>query len=193
MHIIYFAAIVWDYYKIHILIAVALMTGIGYYVHHLVTAKDIVSSGMLLNVDTVEHSSDVDKLKQDFLGQLNVNTQKYEPYFLYIDGEYMKEYGQRPLESTEENPIPIFIDMSQCKTITDFRLYYGIDAKMDCSTTGVKQSIFILRHIPLHSLLQKCTLSEHPLTHTCIHTPFSLLDQPANILVLLHSNIYFLF
>ena len=192
---------IWDYYKIHILIALALLTGIGYYVHHLVTAKDMVLSGMLLNVDALEHRNDIDKLKQEILEHLKVDTQKYdvdfidsytltgdvasdyetqqavivqlgagsldftispleymqnytyqncfydfrdllseeqfkkyEPYFLYIDGEYMKEYGQRSLESSEENPIvlpdftrpedmedpiPVLIDLSQCKTITD--------------------------------------------------------------------------
>ena len=192
---------VWDYYKIHILVALALIAGISYYVHHLVTAKDIALSGMLLNVDALEHRDDIEELKQDILRQLKIDTdkyelnfidgykltgnaatdydtqqaifvqlgagsldftispleymqyyayqdcfydlrdllseeqlQKYEPYFLYVDGEYMKEYEQRSNESSEEtpivlpdftnpkdmkDPIPVFIDLSQCKTITD--------------------------------------------------------------------------
>ena len=192
---------IWDYYKIHIIIALFLVIGVSYYVHHLVTAKDSVLSGMLLNIDSLEHEEDINKLKLDILKQLKVDTQKYElnfidnytltgdsasdyatqqavftqlgagfldftispleymqnyayqkcfydlrnvlsaeqikkyePYFLYIDSEYIKEYEQQVLKSSEESPlvlpdftkpedmkdpIPVFIDLSQCKTITD--------------------------------------------------------------------------
>lgn len=192
---------VWDYYKIHIIVALALVTGISYYVHHLVTAKDDVLSGMLLNVDTALHQNDIDNLKQEMLERLEVDTkkyeigfienytltgdaasdyetqqavfvqlgagnldfiispiehmqnyayqdcfhdlrdllseeqlQKYEPYFLYVDGNFLEQYNQHSMEASEENPIelpdfkkpedmedpiPVLIDLSQCETITN--------------------------------------------------------------------------
>lgn len=190
----------WEYYKIHTFIILFLTIIVGYFIHHLVTAKDTVLSGLFLNAHSLETEVNVDDWGQEFLELKKIDTEeyevtfldsytlsgddttdyeieqaiwvqvgagaidfmvspldyvtdyayqdyycdlrtifseeqieKYEQYFLYVDGEVIKEIDELSQDLNNEvnvtlpdatkpeemkDPIPVFIDMSQCEEIT---------------------------------------------------------------------------
>ncbi len=191
----------WEYYKIHTFIVLVLVIGVGYFIHHLITAKDTVLSGLFLNAYSLKTEVNVADWGQEFLELKEIDTEeyevtfidrymlsdndatdyevkqaiwvqvgagaidfmvspleyitdyayqdyycdlrtilseeqieKYEQYFLYVDSAVIKEIAKlsqdldndvdvalpdaaKPEEM--ENPIPVFIDLSQCEEISE--------------------------------------------------------------------------
>lgn len=72
----------WEYYKIHTLIVLVLVIGVGYFIHHLVTAKDTVLSGMFLNAYSLNDEVNVNDWGQEFLKLKEFDTEEYNVSFI---------------------------------------------------------------------------------------------------------------
>lgn len=87
-------------------------------------------------VSPIEHL--IDFAYQEYYADLTMilseeQIKKYEPYFLYVDGAVIEEMAAAPADSPLDNielpdpakpetmkePIPVFIDMTQCQKLTD--------------------------------------------------------------------------
>ena len=191
---------IWDYYKLPIIAFLFIGTLVGCFINELLSKKETVLSGLLLNTSNTDNK--IDDLEQDFLKTLKLDSddyevsfidnytltgdagvdyevsqavfvqmsagfndftisplkymqnyayqdcyrdlrtvlskeqiEKYEPYFLYIDADYMEKLNKqiKEDESTEttelpdfkkpedmKDPVPVLIDLSSFDTITKY-------------------------------------------------------------------------
>ncbi len=123
------AAYVWDYYKWYIIVGILVIVGLVSYIHSLVTRKDVLLNGILLNVYQTE--ADSNGLAEGFYELQNIDTKEEEINLnssLFYSKDSTQSYQTLQVLMTWVSAEQIdFISCSDVETMTDlaYRGYFA--------------------------------------------------------------------